>query len=306
MFEMLPRLSAALILVAAQPAHAALPAPVRAIIDAAIASGKADDVATVIKLAKLTNPGDEAEIDALLADFTVAKAMTDDATKAAEREQLKQAGFFDNWHGEGQIGASHSSGNSNSTGLSGGLALSRKGLHWTYKFRGRADYQRSNGQTTAEKFLVEVEPQYRISDRAFAFGLGRWERDRFQGYSARWTASGGLGYTLLDDESLSLDVNAGPAFRQTQLVGGGSSSQLSALTGLDFGWQLTPQLRLTEKASTLVGQGNMTISSLTAVSAKFSDKFSARLGYSVDIDTQPPPGARRTDTVSRFTLVYGF
>lgn len=306
MFETLPRLSAALILVAAPPAHAALPAPVRAMIDAAIASGKAEDVATVIKLAKLTNPDDVAEIDALLADFTAKKARADSDAKASKRKQLAQAGPFDNWHGEGQLGASHSSGNSNSTGLSAGLALTREGLDWTYKFRGRADYQRSNGRTTTEKFLADVEPQYRIDERSYAFGLARYERDRFQGYSARWSASGGLGYRLFDSKILSLEVNAGPAFRQTQFVGGGSNSQIRALAGLDFGWQLTPQLRFTEKASTLAGQGNTTISSLTAFSAKFSDKFSARLGYSVDVDTRPPLGARKTDTVSRLTLVYGF
>jgi len=47
------------------PAMAQLPDPVRAMIDAAIASGDADQVKTVIGLAKQTNPDDVAEIDAL-------------------------------------------------------------------------------------------------------------------------------------------------------------------------------------------------------------------------------------------------
>lgn len=306
MFETLPRLSAALILVAVQPAQAALPAPVRAMIDAAIANGDVQEVETVAKLAKLTNPDDIAEIDHLLSAFHATKAQADACIKAEERERLARASLIDNWHGEGQIGASHSSGNSNSSGLSGGLALTRKGLNWTYKFRGRADYQRSGRRTTTEKFLAEVEPQYLINDRTYGFGLARWERDRFQGYSSRWSASAGLGYKLFDSKGLKFHVNAGPALRVTEFGGGGIESQLRALAGVDFAWQLSPHLQLTEKASTLAGQGNTTISSLTALTAKFTDKFSTRLGYSVDVDTRPPPGARKTDTVSRMSLVYGF
>ncbi len=47
------------------PAHAELPDPVKAMIEAAIATGDKDKVATVVEFAKQTNPDDVAEIDAL-------------------------------------------------------------------------------------------------------------------------------------------------------------------------------------------------------------------------------------------------
>src|SRR3546814_5020592 len=47
------------------PVVSALPDPVRAMIDAAIAEGNAASVATVIALARRTNPDAGAEIDAL-------------------------------------------------------------------------------------------------------------------------------------------------------------------------------------------------------------------------------------------------
>lgn len=48
---------------------AEIPEPVRAMIDAAIASGDEAKVRTVIGLARETNPDDAAELDALLADY---------------------------------------------------------------------------------------------------------------------------------------------------------------------------------------------------------------------------------------------
>ena len=104
---------------------------------------------------------------------------------------------------------------------------------WDQRFRVQADYQRTNGKTTIEKYLAEYEPQIRMGDRAFAFGLGRWERDRMQGFDARWSASGGLGYKLIDGKTMTLNLKAGPAWRQTELVTGGHESESVSYTHLD-------------------------------------------------------------------------
>lgn len=351
---------------AVQPAHASLPDPVRAMIEAALASGDEGDVETVAKLAKATNPDDAAEVDAMLATWRAARdqagdaaeelapdpvqamldaaiasrkdsdveavaklakaarpddaaaidarvaAYRDDRAKEKEREKaaahakLASAKFWQNWKGEGQIGASHSSGNNSSTGLSLGVALTRKGLDWDQRFRAQGDYQRSDGKTTIERYLAEYEPQIRIGDRAFAFGLGRWERDRMAGYSARWNASGGLGYKLIDEGGMSLSLKAGPAWRRTDFIAGADDGELTGLGGLDFAWQLSPTLRLTQTASTIVGETTTTTSSLTALNAKLTGALSARVAYSADLDTHPPAGVDQLDTLTRFTLVYGF
>ena len=331
----LPRLAALGLLVATQPLHAAesvesinpilsdpilslpapvapaapepvLPDPVRAMIDAAIASGRDADVETVVRLAKATHPDNGEEIDLLAADFRQSRAKAKEEQAAAAHARLAHAKFHENWKGEGQIGATLSTGNARSKGLSAGVALARKGIDWNHKFRAHADYQRTNGRTSVERFLVELEPQYKLGDHGFAYGLGRWEQDRILGYDTRWNLSGGLGYTLIDRKTMLLSVKGGPAWRQTDFVRGGEDSELTGLAGLDFGWQMSPKLRLTQVASTIVGERNSSTSSLTALNAKLTGALSARLAYSAAIDTNPPPGIETVDTLTRFTLVYGF
>lgn len=282
------------------------PDPVREMLAAAIASQKDGDVEAVGKLAKKATPDKAAEIDALLADYRQKRAEEKRAAAEAERERLANAKIWQNWKGEGQIGASHATGNTKSAGLSLGVALARKGIDWNQRFRAQADYQRTNGRTTIEKYLAEYEPQIKIGDRAFAFGLGRWERDRMQGYSARWNLSGGVGYKLLDDKDLALSVKAGPAWRRTEFLRRPHESELTGLAGLDFGWQLSPTIRLTQTASAIVGERTTTTSSLTALNAKLTGALSARVTYLADYDTNPPAGINNLDTLTRFTLVYGF
>ena len=282
------------------------PDPVGNMLAAAMASAKDADVEAVGKLAKETNPQNAAEIEERLIAYRAERKRLRDEAAAAERAKLAAAKFWQNWKGEGQIGASQSSGNTNSVGLSAGVALARKGIDWTYRFRAQADYQRTNGKTSVERYLTELEPQYRIDDRTFAYGLTRWEHDRILGYDTRWNLSGGLGYKVVDSKKMTLSLKGGPAFRQTDFVNGGDDTELTALAGLDFGWQLSPTLRLTQVASTIIGEANSSTSSQTALNAKLTGALSARIAYSAQIDTSPPPGIEKVDTQTRFTLVYGF
>ncbi|MBE1527661.1 putative salt-induced outer membrane protein [Sphingopyxis sp. OAS728] len=282
------------------------PDPVGNMLAAAMASAKDADVEAVGKLAKETNPENAQEIEERLLAYRAERKRLRDEAAAAERAKLAAAKFWQNWKGEGQIGASQSSGNTESVGLSAGVALARKGIDWTHKFRAQADYQRTNGATSVERYLGELEPQYRINDRTFAYGLGRWEHDRILGYDTRWNLSGGLGYKVVDNKKMTLSLKGGPAFRQTDFVNGEEDTELTALAGLDFGWQLSPTLRLTQVASTIIGEANGSTSSQTALSAKLTGALSARIAYSAQIDTSPPPGIEKVDTQTRFTLVYGF
>ncbi len=286
--------------------HPPPPDPIGEILAAAMASGRDADVEAVGQLAKNTRPADADEIEARLAAYRAERQRLKDEAAAAARAKLAAARFWQNWKGEGQIGASQSSGNTKSAGLSAGVALARQGIDWTHKLRAQADYQRTNGRTSVERYVAELEPQYRINERTFAYGLARWEHDRILGYDTRWNLSGGFGYKLLDNKKTTLSLKGGPAFRQTDFVRGGEDTELTALAGLDFGWQISPTLRLTQVASTIIGEANMSTSSLTALNAKLTGALSARVAYSAQIDTSPPPGIESVDTQTRFTLVYGF
>ena len=298
-------------------AQAQLAQPVRAMIDAAIATEDPAKVDIVAEIARATNPADAAEIDVMLSQFRRAQSARAAAADAeAEALTLRNAGVFDNWSGQGQIGAFQSSGNTDSIGVTAALKLKRESLQWSHKLKLVADYQRTNGLTSREQFLASYEPRYEIDDGFFAFGLAQYERDRFQGYSARYSLSGGIGYKLIDRENMDLAIKAGPAYRQTSFVNGSSESRIAGLFGVDFDWQITDSLTLTQdtnavaegggEALLFVSSDNTSLNAITGLEAGIGDDLTARLSYAIEYDSNPPPGAVSTDTITRFTLVYGF
>lgn len=305
-------LAACAILFAAAPAHAQIPEPVRAMIDAALASGDDAKVRTVIELAKATNPDDGGELDAILsayeADLEAAKAAAmADAGDAgdAQDDAIPSAGFFADLSGKGELGAFMSTGNAENTGITASLSLVNEGTNWRHRFSGRADYQETEGVVTREQFVAAYEPNYKINDRLFAYALAQYERDRFQGFSARYSASGGIGYDVLVDGP-TLSIKAGPAYRRTELVNGASTGNLAGLAALDFDWAVSDTITFTQDGSALVQNGSSTFISDTGLQAAISEVLSVRLSYTVETDTAPPPGAVKTDTLSRVTIIYDF
>ena len=230
-------------------------------------------------------------------------ASLDGARKEAE---LRSAGLFQNWRGKGEIGGSRSTGNSSDIGVSAGLTLERRGIDWRHKLSAQGDYQRSNGTTTTEQFRFAYEPSYTINDGLFAYGLSQYERDRFQGYAHRVSLSGGLGYRAIDKEGMHLSVKAGPAWRWTSLIPNGRESTFAGHSALDFDWRFAPTLKLTQQASAYFQSNNSSFNSTTGLEAKLNGNLAARVSYRVEYDTDPPLGAVKTDTLSRFTLIYDF
>ncbi len=291
---------------APRPALAEVPEPVRAMINAAIASGDAEQVRTVIALAKQTNPDDAGELDGILTAYETDLAAATAQEAAAKEQEIRSAGIFDNWKGQGQLGAFRSTGNASNTGVTAGMTLERVGVDWRHKLTGLADYQETEGVTTREQFLAAYEANYNVSERLFVYGLAQWERDTFQGFSGRYSTSGGFGYRVIDEENMQLAVKAGPAYRRTEFIDGTSDDALAGLAALDFDWKISDNLTLTEDAAAFIQSGNSTLTSTTGLVAGLGGGLSASLSYTIEHDTAPPLGAVQTDTLSRITLVYDF
>lgn len=300
----------------ATAAQAELPEGARAMIDAAIASGDEKKVATVIGLARSTWPEERSTIDAINDQWKITLAARRAAEAEAERTALINADMFDRWTGEGELGAFQSSGNTESVGVAAALRLDREGIDWTHSIRLRADYQRQNGSTSREQFAASYEPRWQFDENIFAYGLAQYERDRIQGFSSRFSVSGGLGYRILDNPKLKLSLKAGPAYRVTDFTDGTSADRLAGLVGIDFDWQMLDRLKLTQDVEALAETGgeatlifdgaNTTINLVTGLDFRVSNRLRSRLSYKVEYDSNPPAGSEGTDTLTRATLIYGF
>ena len=280
----------------ATPAFAEpIPAAVEAMIDAAASP---EERAVVAGIAKKTNPASAAEIDAKLSAINA-------AAKARE-EKLASQDFLDGWSGQGEAGGFISTGNTRNRGVAVGLSLTKESRSWKHALRGIVDYQEDNGVASRERYFAGYEGNWKFSSRAYALLALSWERDRFTGFSSRFTQAIGLGYRVVDTPNLTIAVDGGPALRQTRFINGITDNSVAARAGLNAKWQINDMLNFTEAATYYYDNSNNSLLALSQLTAKLNGRLSARFSFQYNNESNPPPGRLNSDTVTRATLVYSF
>lgn len=276
-----------------------VPAGIKAMLDAALASGNEGEVSTIVKYARLADPAS--------ADVVLAIAEKWRGDRAAERSRtIREASMFDLWSGRAELGGFLTTGNSDTLGVTAVFDATREGLRWRHKFRGQIDYNENQRIVTRQHYLASYEPNFKFDDRLYAYGAAQYEGDRFLGYYDRYSASAGVGYTAIRSPALRLDVELGPAFRHTYFTDETVQSSAAARGTLNFNWRLLPGFSISQQGSAYVQRFNSTLSGTTALNARLIGPLSAQLSYNVQYESTPPTGSVSTDTTSRASLVYSF
>jgi len=291
------------------PNAVALPPAARDLLEQAMQKGSPESFAAVEKLARATYPDGGGQIDALAAENSAKIAEKKAADARAKADELAAASFLDDWKGEVDLGGSYTTGVTDAVAVYGALKLNKDGLHWRQAFNARVDYAKSAGVLSTDKDTAGYQLQYKISDRFYAYGLGQFDRDEILGFSYRFTESTGFGYTVFPGSKLHLDLEAGPALRETRYIGdleGARETRLAGRGSVNFAWKPNANLTLSEVAAIYFERSNSNITSTTALDTKLFGPLKVRFSYNITYEQDTPSEAKSLDTITTASIVYSF
>ncbi len=299
------------------PNAVALPPAARALLEQAIGNTTPEGFAALAKLARSQYPDGASQIDALSAENDAKIAEKKAADARARADALAAQSFLDNWKGEVDVGGSYTRGNSDAIALYGALKLNKEGLHWRHAITARADYAKSAGTLSTDKDTAAYQPQYKFNDRFYAYGLGQFDRDEILGFGRRFTEGVGLGYTVLPASDLHLDLDAGPAVRETHYIDPlgettdaearhGDDTRIGARGSVNFLWKPNAALQFTEVAAVFFLPENSNITSTTSLDTKLFGPLKLRLSYNLTYEQDTPTVARSFDTITTASVVFSF
>ncbi|MEN3973304.1 DUF481 domain-containing protein [Sphingomicrobium sp. XHP0235] len=289
----------------AQPAEP-LPDAVQTLIAQAGETGDAAKLGAVVEMARAAYPGHDARLAELEAAAMARIGERNTLAQAQAEEALREASMFGGWAGQGELGGFYATGSTEEAGATAGVKLVREGIDWRHKLNGHADWRRSDGDTTREQLRAGYEANYDLGDTFYTYGLAAIERDRLQGIDNRISLSGGAGARLIERETMTLDIKAGPAWRRTDRTDGTVTQRIAGLAAATFAWQITERLALTEDVDIYLDDSNSTFLGETGLQADLGGNLLARLALRIEHESDPPLGREATDTLTRFTLVYDF
>jgi len=227
------------------------------------------------------------------------------------------------WTGKGELGGSFASGNSDNEAVNAALEIKNSYDQWAHTLAFAGNYGNDGDDTTAQRWEVRGQSDYKFTQRAYAFAAGRYEDDRFSTYDYQASLAAGLGYRFIDTERTKFWVQGGPGYRFAERRGacldavppadfddcqdrGPSESENSMIFRGDLGFdqQLTETTKIVERFLVEAGSDNTYLQNDLGLEVTISGALALRLGYQVRHNTDVLPGTDKTDTLATVGLIY--
>lgn len=224
----------------------------------------------------------------------------------------------DVWTGKGQVGIVASQGDTSARTANVALDLGLLDGPWQHTFHLGGLYADSAGIASAERWDALWQTNYELTSSLYTFGALRYERDLFSGFNYQGSIAAGIGYKIIDTDSVKLNFQAGPGYRreQPELLTQDAAGQVIARVleqptdsailsaGIDYSQVLTATTTLSDKLLVESGGGNTLITNSLALSIKMSSRLALSLGYNVQNNSSPPPGLKKLDSTETVNLVF--
>lgn len=225
------------------------------------------------------------------------------ASLLAQDEEAPKYG----WSGKGEFGLLSTSGNSDTFSLNLGLEFIYDSEKWRHTLAAAAVNSENNGDTTAKRWGVGAQSDYKLNEKSYLFGALRYDNDDFSSYEDQATASFGYGRQFLDTEKQQLKMEAGIGYRSATVAATGVTEDGVIFRGLvDWIWQLTPSTSLGERFLVEAGSDNTYIQNDLGLTVAINSRFALNLAFQVRNNSDVSPGVDKTDTQTGVNLVYNF
>jgi putative salt-induced outer membrane protein len=158
------------------------------------------------------------------------------------------------WQGKGELGGVLTRGNTDTKSLNARLDMTKDTEQWKHTAGFSVLRSTNDDVTSADRWELRGESDYRLTERSFLFGALRYEDDRFTDFDYKGTAAFGYGYKFIDTGPTKLDGRLGVGYRRSELRTSGDTEDDAILRGaVDFAHQLTETTRDLRHAPRRIG-----------------------------------------------------
>lgn len=200
-------------------------------------------------------------------------------------------------------------GNSSSNTFSAGADVTTR--PGAFVLRNRVSFIRnqSDGVLAAKAFEYVGRIQQTLNARASTFAEYDYFRDPFAGVIRRQAGTAGLALTAAATDRQSLHLDLGVGYTNERRQTGENVSSGSYLLGSSYKLTVSPNADVTDDlrvTGIFADAGNWHAEHTVAITTKIAGGLSLKVSNMVRFANFPPPGFRRTDSVTSIALVAKF
>ena len=214
--------------------------------------------------------------------------------------------------GEAELGASLTTGNTETSSFKASLALKQELGDWENEYLFQGLYKRDDEETTAKRFYTALQGNYQIDGTSYVFANTSYETDPFTGYDFTSITAAGYGYHFIDNETMSLNAELGPGYiyqklddESAETEGEDYDASAVAHFVINFESKISDSAKFQQK---FIGDWGSKFDgrSETSLSTKIIGDLSMKFAVVVRYNNKPLDDKKSTDTATNMTLLYAF
>jgi len=209
------------------------------------------------------------------------------------------------WSGKGELGASIATGNSDNQSANAAFEIKNTVDQWTNAVGFSGNYGNDGDTVTAQRWEIRGQSSYDFTPKAFWFGAGRYDNDRFSAYDYQGSLATGLGYRFVNTKRTKFFLQGGPGYRVSKERDTGDTIDGVIFRGdALYEQQLTSNTKVIDRFLIEAGSDNTYMQNDLGLEVMMSGALGLRVGYQVRYNSDVPPGIDRTDTLTTVGLLY--
>jgi putative salt-induced outer membrane protein len=215
--------------------------------------------------------------------------------------------FSGEWKGEGELGFTNTSGNTNSDTLNAKLSISKEYGKWLHKASLETLKASTNNIDSADRLVFTEKSEYTIAEKTYVFVGLRHEDDVFSGFDYQQSISFGAGRQFIKNKEHTLDASLGLGYRRLkEAVTAIEQEESTIIADTSYQYVISEHAVFTESLIIESGDSNTHSASETALKMKVVGSLAAKISYLIKKNSDVPAGTEKKDKITSVTLVYSF
>ena len=210
------------------------------------------------------------------------------------------------WEASAELGFVATSGNTETETLNAKATASTDREEWRHKGEVTALKSSDTDNTTAQRYTLMAQSDYKLDGKNFLFGVVNYEDDKFSGYDYRATEAIGYGRRVIEETDMTLDLEIGVGSRQSKLDSGETNSEAILRAAAIYDWDSSKTSKFGEALIIEAGDDVTVTKSVTSLASQIEGNLSMKITFTYKKTSEVPAGIDDTDTETAITLVYNF
>lgn len=209
-----------------------------------------------------------------------------------------------------ELGYVNTKGNTNTTTFSVDAKIKKGWDKHHLELAVDGQYAEDEGVQTKNKYLIELDYDYMITDRFYFDYLIGYKKDKFSAYNYQAYTGPGAKYKAIVSDKHNLTINGNILYSQDEAdETNQKNSYVSLRTKALYEWKITDSLKFSQEASFRTEAeelDNYFVFSKTALISKLNSYLSAGISYKVDYVNLTSIGTENTDKTLTANLIIDY